>query len=420
MSKDKMFQDCVNSNEHLIVISAYKEPATLLISTIESIEIQEQAKYDINLNISLEERTPQLDEKIAAFEKRFSKSFKRLFFTIHPYNLPGEIPGKCSNANYGIRKSMNRLELLGVDTDNLIITTCDADTKFHPKFFYALTDTFQKTKNPHESVFQSPLLYNWKLDEANVVTRVTGIMRATLMMGAMIPFNINTMSIFSFSGKLCKAGNFIHPSYQMDDIIALIRWMGVVGDRLNIVMVPVPTLSGPTSGRVVEEEMVEWAVQARRWTIGAGEVFHYFMVKSKRIPFLTAISWGVAFLFYYGILLCCSHLYGVTLGLSFYFFLPKDATFYGSSFPIKYIIVHASLVLLYLNSISMFVLDRLSQQLLVPRPEERISVVRNLYHVLVSPLVIIGYSLVEFWAIMELAVRGKQVCQHKPSKKAEL
>ena len=71
MSKDKMFQDCVNSNEHLIVISAYKEPATLLISTIESIEIQEQAKYDVNLNISLEERTPQLDEKIAAFEKRF-------------------------------------------------------------------------------------------------------------------------------------------------------------------------------------------------------------------------------------------------------------------------------------------------------------------------------------------------------------
>ena len=44
------------------------------------------------------------------------------------------------------------------------------------------------------------------------------------MMGAMIPFNINTMSIFSFSGKLCKAGNFIHPSYLMDDIIALIMF----------------------------------------------------------------------------------------------------------------------------------------------------------------------------------------------------
>ena len=90
--------------------------------------------------------------------------------------------------------------------------------------------------------------------------------------------------------------------------------MGVVGKRLKIIMVPIPTLSGPTSGRVVEEELWEWALQARRWTIGAGEVFHYFMVKSKNIPFLTSLSWGTSFIFYYGILLCCSHLYGVTLG----------------------------------------------------------------------------------------------------------
>ena len=68
-----------------------------------------------------------------------------------------------------------------------------------------------------------------RLDEASVVTRVTGLMRSALMMGAMIPLNINTMSVFSFSGKLCKQGNFIHPRYQMEDIIALIRWMGSLG-----------------------------------------------------------------------------------------------------------------------------------------------------------------------------------------------
>ena len=56
-----------------------------------------------------------------------------------------------------------------------------------------------------------------------MVTRVTGLMRVTLMMGALIPLNINTMSIYSFSGKLCKLGNYVHPRYQMDDIIALIR-----------------------------------------------------------------------------------------------------------------------------------------------------------------------------------------------------
>ena len=66
-----------------------------------------------------------------------------------------------------------------------------------------------------------------------MVTRVTGLMRSALMMGAMIPLSINTMSVFSFSGKLCKQGNFIHPGYQMDDIIALIRWMGSLGRQVT-------------------------------------------------------------------------------------------------------------------------------------------------------------------------------------------
>ena len=174
----------------------------------------------------------------------------------------------------------------------------------------------------------------------------------------------------------------------------------------------------PTSGRVVDEEITEWARQARRWTIGAGKVFHYYMNKSKRIPFFTALSWGLTFISYYGILLCYSHLYGVTLSISYAFFLSKDAVIFGT--PISYLIIHVSLYLLYSNSLSMFILDRLCPKLLVPQPEEYISTVRNISHFVISPLVIIGYSLIEFWSIHELAIRGKKVCSHKPSKNTKL
>ena len=71
--------------------------------------------------------------------------------------------------------------------------------------------TFSQTRNPHHHMYQAPLLYNWKLDELSFVTRVTAILRSALMMGALIPFNINTMSIYSFSGKLLKDSDFIHP-----------------------------------------------------------------------------------------------------------------------------------------------------------------------------------------------------------------
>ena len=140
---------------------------------------------------------------------------------------------------------------------------------------------------------------------------------------------------------------------------------------------PVVTLSGPTSGRVLEEELWEWAVQARRWTLGAAEVFHYFVIKAPGIPALTAVAWGCSFLFYYGILLCCSHLYGLTLGLFSAFILAENATVFGTTFPMFYLTVHISLGVLFLNSVSMFALDRMSQRLLIPKPKERISIIRQ-------------------------------------------
>ena len=79
------------------------------------------------------------------------------------------------------------------------------------RYLEELEMTFSQTRNPHHHMYQAPLLYNWKLDELSFMTRVTAILRSALMMGALIPFNINTMSIYSFSGKLLKDSDFIHP-----------------------------------------------------------------------------------------------------------------------------------------------------------------------------------------------------------------
>ena len=49
-----------------------------------------------------------------------------------------------------------------------------------------------------------------------------------------------------------------------------------------------------------------------------------------------------------------------------------------------------------------------------------INPVRNLVHLLLSPAVLLLYSLVELVALHELAIRGRDVCRHRPSKKDTL
>ena len=398
---------------HVVVISCYKEPLELIKRSVDTLAAQSEVNR-ISMIISFEERTPDVQIKCQTLQMHYAQAgFRDLIFTIHPYGLPDEIPGKCSNSNYALRTAVEQLKLTDkINEDDILITTCDADSQFHRHYIAALTYQYIKDKQPAlKTIYQPPLFYNWNLDGLSFFTRVTGLLRSTLMLGALIPFSINTMSIFSFSLALVKAGNFVHPAYQMDDIICLIRWMCVTGRRLSIHMVPVPVLSGPTCGRTIEYEFMEWARQARRWTIGAAEVFHYFMVKSRRIPFFTAFSWSMTFLIYYGILLCSSGLYGVT-SLFSTFFLLEDI-------PDRVLIVMYVSICVQMFSFSIaFLIDQFIPRLL--NVDECIFFLRNLLHFLLTPFVLIAYSVVEFYALHEVMIRGKKVCKHGASNKNTL
>ena len=147
----------IEAIRHLVVLSCYKEPVSVLVKTIDSLASQTMA-MSATMVVSFEEKTPNLAEKQMELWKRYSASFEDFIFVVHPFGLPGEIPGKCSNCNTGIRTAMGHIRRkLGdadVNTDNLIVTTCDADSKFHPRFLEALTFKFLNEKDPHSCVFQ--------------------------------------------------------------------------------------------------------------------------------------------------------------------------------------------------------------------------------------------------------------------------
>ena len=397
---------------HIVTISCYKEPVELISKSIQTIANQTEVNRIIMV-IGFEEKTPDVNEKCQFLEEQFKNcGFERIIFTIHPAHIRNEIPGKCSNSNYALRMAVQQLNLDANDTDYILVTTCDADSKFPPQYIAALTHKYLKENRPAlNTIYQAPLFYNWKLDGLSFVTRVTGLLRSFLMLGALIPFNINTMSIFSYSLSLAIKGNYIHPAYQMDDIICLIRWMGVTQQRLKISMVPVPVLSGPTSGQTIELEIAEWARQARRWTIGAAEVFHYFIIKAKRIPSVARYSWGITFVIYYVILLCTAGLYGLTSVISIVLIM-KDLPLI-----INYV-MYAFLAVQMLTFLIAFVIDVFIPKLL--QVEEHISIIRNIFHFITTPFVLLAYSFVELHALHEIAIYGKKVCGHDPSHKENL
>lgn len=80
---------------------------------------------------------------------------------------------------------------------------------------------------------------------------------------------------------------------------------------MTIRLLSLPTVSGPTSGGSLAEEFTEWRLQARRWTVGAAEVFHYYVVKflGREFDLACGVSYGLSFLLYYGFIMCGAALF---------------------------------------------------------------------------------------------------------------
>jgi hypothetical protein len=402
---------------HIVIICIYKEPLLLVERTIESLAKQSQADHLIVV-VAMEQGTPQREWKESVIKMHFGQYFKRLEFTVHLPNIAGEIPGKCSNFNYAGRAIVQLLaDAKELQIENTTFSSCDADTVFHPNYFEYLGKEFLTTRRRNQVVWQSPLFYNWQLDASPWFTRITGLLRPIFMMGFLIPLNINVMSVYSLSLQLYIAGNYTHPGYQMEDIISVIRYMTEVRKRIAILPLYVPTLSGPTSGATLKEEFDEWRTQARRWTIGAAEVFHYFCVRFFSIPLATAIGWGLCYTIYYFFLLCAAPIICI-IGSSIPVFYPEASTITvlgGQNFGSVMLILGFYQLLCFL---SVFLLN--SAWTNVMGIKEEVSWLNNLLHLLLTPLTIAAYGIVGFIALHEIAIHGKSVCTHDPSKKQSL
>jgi hypothetical protein len=417
--------DMVLRIRHVVVMTAYAEPLELICRSIRSLAAQTMANKII-MAVAFEASTPSLQEKSAAIQTEFSNSFLSLEITVHEL-LPSEIRGKCSNINYGMRSVVkNNLVQNVIDPKYTTCTSCDCDTTFHYRYFENLTYNFITNADRYNVVWQSPLFYNLSLDQRFFFTRVTGILRSFFIIGLLVPFSINTTSVYSTSLLMMRNGCFFHPGYQSDDIIYTLSAMRAIKKRVRIHYIEVPTISGPTSGSNLWDEFVEWRIQAKRWTIGAAEVFHYYFIKfiRCRFSFVAGLTYGLSFTYYYCFILCIVQINWlvncIVFGIPSVAEELQDHT-WGDFHIGQYLsyFTAGGLIFQYLTTyLTAYFMDSLVCKVLVIR--EQISWLRCLGHFLSTPFVLLAYNFVEFAAIWELAIRGKAVCGHRASKKDNL
>ena len=416
--------------KHIVGICMYKEPFKVLKATLDSLACQIDAIDRVSVIVGLEQGTPDQEGKKTAIFSGYSNKFHRLLVTVHPSNLPGEVAGKCSNMNYAARHGVQQLrndKAYEFSKYHQIFTTCDCDSIFDPDYTAEVEKdylTINDIEQRHATIWQSIICYE------NVsmpfFVRITALLRTFAYMGITIPWNMNPMSVYSHSVELLENGDYLHPEYQMDDIIALIRYTLVSKRRIKLRPVNVILLNGPTSAETYCGEIYEWSRQIRRWAIGAAEVFHYFMAKIKRMPsILVTIIWGTSFFTYYGIVLCAAPIFSlfspaITLAM-FQVRVINESTLIPDD-----IFLYFNLSVLALQYFWFLIAFTFAGMLLVNKyplqqNKKKHSWSQLNYVIwLLSVPVLFCHSCIQLFAFFEIAIRGKSVCKHGAAKKDHL
>ena len=400
---------------HLVILPCYREPIRVMSQSIDTIANQStSAKENVILVVSLEERTPDAQEMIKELNDLYRSRFLRFEVTVHPYGLEGEIAGKCSNGRWAAihGKKLLEKELPHVPLQDVVLTSMDADTKLHHSLFTNLGSSYSRLSQEerHASIWQAGQFFNWGLAKSGFLTRITAIYRTVWMLGFNIPLKVHSMSVFSSSLLLCIRNNYFNPRYPMDDLHYYVSCMATTKGRLKLRPLYLPVISGPTSGHNRAEEVYEWGRQARRWSIGAFEIFHCAIANMKELGALRCLRHAGTIFLMYGFFQAAM---AIVAFLAFPFWAHGIIR---SNYPEVWL---AFTAMPFLFTAGGLVIDGVFVRKLGLR-DERVGLLHNLKDLLLSPLVLILYNVVAFVALHELIFGGRAVCTHVASEKEHL
>lgn len=120
---------------HLILIPTYKEPPSIIISSIGGILRSQFPKDKIFIAIGFEEKDdPEKINQVKNYLQKIERKIAGVFTTTHPDGLPGEVAGQGSNKNWMIHHILPEIKKRKIRIDDVFVTTLDADFVIHEQF----------------------------------------------------------------------------------------------------------------------------------------------------------------------------------------------------------------------------------------------------------------------------------------------
>ncbi|HWQ99802.1 MAG TPA: glycosyltransferase family 2 protein [Candidatus Methylomirabilis sp.] len=255
---------------HLVFLPTYKEDLSIVRETFRNLLTSATPPDRMIVCVAGEERDRERFESIAsAVRDEFGARFLSFQTTLHPADLPDEIPGKGSNLNWAAHQMIPVVESLGISPDDLIVSSFDIDSQAHPQYFARLTVAYLSEPNPTRCSYQPVALYNNNLWEAKAPVRVAMFGTTFWLMTEMArPEEMMTFSSHSMSWRMLLDVGFWQKDIVSEDSRIFLQGLIHYHGDYRVVPINLPVSMDSVSGNGYTASLKALYTQLRRWAWG--------------------------------------------------------------------------------------------------------------------------------------------------------
>ncbi len=281
---------------HVVFLTVFNETWDVVESAVQSVASSVYNPSLFTLVIAGEERQAEHCKHI--FEKikiRFPNAFDHIVFTLHPSDLPDEIPGKGSNLHFAEGEMKKYIDQRGWKYEEVIITVFDIDTVCHSNYFAYLTYVYATHPNPTRSSYQPIALYNNNMWESPSVLRIMAFGTTFWMMMSLArQDSLVTFSSHSMSFKALVDAGFHDKRIVSEDSRIFYQCLLAYDGGYEVTPLYIPVSMDTVRDASWWQSIRNLYRQQRRWAWGVEHVPYLlweFRKKGKRIPWYTKFKW---------------------------------------------------------------------------------------------------------------------------------
>jgi cellulose synthase/poly-beta-1,6-N-acetylglucosamine synthase-like glycosyltransferase len=283
---------------HLVLLPYYKEDEAVVRGTLEALA---GARYDLSKILVVLAAEARAGEAAAALGRKMADEFGPRFggfaLSVHPADLPGEMPGKGSNIAYAAERA--RVELLeprGLDQSQVLVSAFDIDTVAGPDYFSCLTWHFLSDPDPARASFQPIPLYNNNIWHAPAFSRVAALSSTYWqMIEQERPERLVTFSSHAVPFATLRQVNYWQRNMVSEDSRIFWNLFFAHGGRYRVVPIAYPVSMDANLAPSIAETAKNVYRQHRRWCWGSENVPYllYHLLRHPTMPIRQRL--GIAF-----------------------------------------------------------------------------------------------------------------------------